>query len=66
MDDTIVTSAKVKETNSNFGHPVHKLSFYDSAVNLCQTLGREVPQITHWYHGRDRREEAPVLSYLRV
>ncbi len=27
---------------------VHKLSFYDSAVDLCRVLGREVPQITRW------------------
>ncbi len=27
---------------------VHELSFYDSAVDLCRALGREVPQITSW------------------
>jgi len=27
---------------------VKKLSFYDSAVDLCRVLGREVPQITRW------------------
>lgn len=27
---------------------VHKLSFYDSAVDLCRALGRSVPEITRW------------------
>jgi len=27
---------------------VHKLSFYDSAVDLCRVLGRAVPTITRW------------------
>jgi len=27
---------------------VHQLGFYDAAIDLCQTLGREVPQITRW------------------
>ena len=27
---------------------VHKLAFYDAAVDLCRALGRELPQITHW------------------
>ena len=27
---------------------VHKLPFYDAAIDLCRALGREVPQITRW------------------
>ena len=27
---------------------VHKLSFYEAAVDLCRALGREVPKITRW------------------
>ena len=27
---------------------VHKLSFYDAAVDLCRALGREIPQVTRW------------------
>ena len=27
---------------------VHQLAFYGAAIDLCQTLGREVPQITRW------------------
>jgi len=27
---------------------VNKLSFYNSAVNLCHALGRDVPQVTRW------------------
>ena len=27
---------------------VHKLSFYDSAIDLCRALGRDVPTITRW------------------
>jgi DNA primase len=27
---------------------VHKMSFYDSAVDLCRALGRSVPKITRW------------------
>ena len=27
---------------------VHKLAFYDAAIDLCRALGRELPQITRW------------------
>jgi len=27
---------------------VHKLSFYEAAVDLCRAMGRDVPQITRW------------------
>ena len=27
---------------------VHKLSFYDSAIDLCRALGRAVPTMTRW------------------
>ena len=27
---------------------VHKLSFYDAAVDLCGALGRDIPQVTRW------------------
>ena len=27
---------------------VHKLPFYDAAIDPCRALGREVPQITRW------------------
>jgi len=27
---------------------VHKLSFYDAALDLCRALGKEVPQIKRW------------------
>ena len=27
---------------------VHKLSFYDSAIDLCRALGRDAPTINRW------------------